>query len=82
MAKEYQDYETILAAFDLKIKKSLYSTDPANREDLEQEIKLKIFEKMPVIENMNAPGFYEFVHGANIAAETKALYTLKKDGRQ
>lgn len=71
----YIDYETILLEFEPKIKKSLYQTAPYNREDLEQEIKLKIYEKLPVIQNIDAPGYYEFVHGEALVAEPKARYS-------
>ncbi|WP_054709293.1 hypothetical protein [Bacillus sp. JCM 19041] len=71
----YTDYETILIEFEPKIKKSLYQTAPYNREDLEQEIKLKIYEKLPVIQKIDAPGFYEFVHGEALVAEPTAHYS-------
>ncbi|BCB36018.1 hypothetical protein BCJMU51_0886 [Bacillus cereus] len=35
------------------------------REDLEQEIKLKIYEKIDVFDNFSAPGFFDFIEGVN-----------------
>ena len=53
------DYEELLNMFEPKIKKSLHQTSYEKREDLEQEIKLKIYEKMKVINEIEAPGFFE-----------------------
>lgn len=71
-------YETILKEFHPKIKKSLYQTAPPNREDLEQEIKMKIFEKMDVIQNIDAPGYYDFVSGHEDVAETLGVYLINR----
>ncbi|MED0876784.1 hypothetical protein [Bacillus mobilis] len=54
-------YEEIINEFSPKIKKSLRNTPFQERADLEQEIKLKIYEKMDVLENISAPHFFEFV---------------------
>lgn len=43
-----------------KIKKSLYSTSPQNREDLEQELKMKITECFHNNVFEYTPGFWEF----------------------
>ncbi|AIC95858.1 MULTISPECIES: hypothetical protein [Shouchella] len=75
-------YEKILEDFQPKIKKSLYQTAPANREDLEQEIKMKIYEKMDVIQNIDAPGFYEFVSGHEEVAETIGLYLQRHEKKK
>ncbi|MFB4213071.1 hypothetical protein ACE1TH_14370 [Shouchella sp. JSM 1781072] len=69
-------YEMILKEFHPKIKKSLYQTAPPNREDLEQEIKMKIFEKMDVIQNIDAPGYYDFVSGHEDVAESLGIYLI------
>lgn len=71
----YENFEAILSDFDIKIKKSLYQTAPIHREDLEQEIKIKLYEKLSVIQNIEAPGYYEFVHGSSSVAEDKVLYS-------
>ncbi|MBP1970305.1 hypothetical protein J2Z83_002423 [Virgibacillus natechei] len=55
------DYHTLLTKFKPKIKKSLNQTDYQKREELEQELKLKLYEKMPVIQNLEAPGLIEFL---------------------
>lgn len=44
-----------------KIKKSLYYTKPQNREDLEQELKMKITECYHEEVFEQAPSFWEFV---------------------
>lgn len=57
--------EQAIKKLDPKIKKSLFSTNVQNREDLEQEIKLKITEcfKNDVFEK--TPGFWEFAKRFN-----------------
>lgn len=57
-----RDFEEIIEQFSLKIKKSLVNTPYQEREDLEQEIKIKIYEKMDIINNITAPGFFEFIN--------------------
>lgn len=54
--------ELIQALNDLepKIKKSLRYTDPQNREDLEQELKVKMTECLRKGVFKNPPGFWEF----------------------
>lgn len=54
-------YESIIEEFTPKIKKSLNNTPYQEQEDLEQEIKMKIYEKISVIEQLSAPGFFEFM---------------------
>ncbi|MCI0768091.1 hypothetical protein [Bacillus sp. TL12] len=58
------NYEVILQFFNLKIRKCLQNTPYQEREDLEQEITLKIFEKMNVINDLEVPGFFEFLNGS------------------
>ncbi|GAF11866.1 hypothetical protein JCM19046_573 [Bacillus sp. JCM 19046] len=74
----YEEYESILVDFNAKIKKSLYQTTPNNRDDLEQEIKIKLYEKLAVIQNIEAPGFYEFVYGSACVAEEEAVYRFQQ----
>ncbi|KFM95029.1 hypothetical protein D0U04_26410 [Bacillus clarus] len=56
------NYEEILQLFKFKICSCLYNTPYQEREDLEQEIKMKIFEKIDVINTLEAPGFFEFLN--------------------
>ncbi|KQL55950.1 hypothetical protein AN965_16915 [Alkalicoccobacillus plakortidis] len=56
------EYEEILREFRPLIINSLCNTAPCYREDLEQEIKIKIYEKLHVINNLKAPGFYELLN--------------------
>jgi hypothetical protein len=51
---------TIIENFTPKIKQCLHSTDYQEREDLEQEIKLKIIEKLATVKFQNAPSFWDF----------------------
>ncbi|PKJ52464.1 helix-turn-helix domain-containing protein [Bacillus sp. SN10] len=59
------NFEEILKLFLPKIKKSLRNTPFQEREDLEQEIKLKIYEKIYVFDGFSAPGFFDFIEGIN-----------------
>ncbi|WP_375335792.1 hypothetical protein [Bacillus sp. WMMC1349] len=54
-------YDEVIDKFLPKIKKSLKNTSIQEREDLEQEIKIKIFEKLKVLTEIKAPGFFEFL---------------------
>ncbi|HEF1900047.1 MULTISPECIES: hypothetical protein [Bacillus] len=56
-----ENFEQILVLFSSKIRKSLQNTPIQEREDLEQEITIKMFEKYDMIKNFNAPGFFEFI---------------------
>lgn len=51
---------TIIENFIPKIKQCLHNTDFQEREDLEQEIKLKIIEKLATVEFQGAPSFWDF----------------------
>ncbi|WP_263704996.1 hypothetical protein [Bacillus thuringiensis] len=55
------NYEEILRIFKFKICSCLQNTPYQEREDLEQEIKMKIFEKVGVINGLEVPGFFEFL---------------------
>ncbi|MEW9578981.1 hypothetical protein U9K47_27220 [Bacillus toyonensis] len=55
------NYEEILRIFKLKICSCLQNTPYQEREDLEQEIKMKIYEKIDVINTLEVPGFFEFL---------------------
>ncbi|MFD0768959.1 hypothetical protein ACFQZ1_08555 [Bacillus sp. CGMCC 1.60114] len=54
-------YEAIIKDFSPKIRKSLRNVAVQERDDMEQEIKMKIFEKFEVLQNVAAPTFFEFV---------------------
>ncbi|WP_342533265.1 hypothetical protein MHB40_20005 [Lysinibacillus sp. FSL K6-0057] len=51
---------TIIENFIPKIKLCLHNTDYHEREDLEQEIKLKIIEKLATVKFQDAPSFWDF----------------------
>ena len=57
---EGTNIEELLNEFNLKIKKSLSNTSPQEREDLEQQVKIKIIEKLPHINNTST-GFWDFL---------------------
>jgi hypothetical protein len=54
--------EEILLEFTPAIKRSLCHTLYQERDDLEQEIKLLILEKIPLLQKMEVPGFWEFLY--------------------
>lgn len=54
------DIETILGQLEFKIRKHVKETVLDERDDLSQEIKIKILEKVEVFLNEDAPGFFEF----------------------
>lgn len=56
------NYEEILRIFKFKICSCLQNTPYQEREDLEQEIHMKIFEKINVINNLEVPGFFDFLN--------------------
>ena len=59
---EVKEIEKIINDFDLKIKKSLKNTSFQEQEDLEQEIKLKIIEKLKSIEFKDPPSFWVLIN--------------------
>ncbi len=50
----------LLIFLEPKINKELHQTNYVDREDLKQEIKLKIIEIEHKIKEIDAPGFWEF----------------------
>ncbi|GGJ77084.1 hypothetical protein [Virgibacillus salexigens] len=58
---EYLVIYEVLDEFKWKIKRSLANTSYQEREDLEQEIKLKIIEKLYTVEFENPPSFWSFI---------------------
>lgn len=57
-----KEIEQLLKDFDIKIKKCLNQTSSSEREDLSQEIKLKIIEKLMSIKFNDTPSFWELVY--------------------
>lgn len=56
----------IINNFQGKINKVLNNTHSNDRNDLEQEIKIKICEKVePLLKENNTPGFWEFIGRKN-----------------
>lgn len=51
----------VLSFFDPLIKKSLLNTPYQERMDLEQEIAIKILEKMKKLQLLKVPSFFEFI---------------------
>ncbi|MGE6756028.1 helix-turn-helix domain-containing protein [Rossellomorea sp. NPDC071047] len=56
----HQNVEKIIELFDPKIKKSVLQTSPQEREDLAQELKIKLFETILNYDMNGVPGFIEF----------------------
>ncbi|CAM4111686.1 hypothetical protein [Lederbergia lenta] len=52
----------IIDDFNSKIKKSLSNTTYQDRDDLEQEIKLKIIEKLYTVEFNDPPSFWKLTN--------------------
>ncbi|WP_042147997.1 helix-turn-helix domain-containing protein [Paucisalibacillus sp. EB02] len=62
MKGKNKDIENIINDFEFKIKKSLNNTSYQEREDLEQEIKTKIIEKIHSVELGEAPSFWWLIN--------------------
>ncbi|MGG4266417.1 hypothetical protein [Peribacillus simplex] len=56
-----EELMNLIDSLNPKIKKSLKNTDYQDRNDLEQEIKLKIIESYEKIVSIEAPNFEEFL---------------------
>ncbi|MGR3208249.1 sigma-O factor regulator RsoA [Bacillus glycinifermentans] len=56
-----QDFEEWLEIFMPMIRNKLKNTSFQEREDLEQELKIKIHEKADMLLCQDAPGFWEFI---------------------
>ncbi|KAA6443794.1 sigma-O factor regulator RsoA [Bacillus atrophaeus] len=56
-----EEIERLIAGFSPMIKKKLRNTSFQEREDLEQELKIKIFEKADMLLCQEVPGFWEFI---------------------
>ncbi|MCC2248969.1 hypothetical protein JUJ52_03225 [Virgibacillus sp. AGTR] len=57
----YSDVSELIEDFNWKIKQSLNNTSYQDREDLEQEIKLKIIEKIYTVEFNDPPTLWDFI---------------------
>lgn len=55
-----QEIETLFESLEFKIRKHIKQTGIDERDDLEQEIKIKIMEKVPVLMKEEVPSFFEF----------------------
>ncbi|GGE70697.1 hypothetical protein [Priestia taiwanensis] len=55
------EIEVVLQAVTPIIKKNIYYTSPQEREDLEQELKMKIFEKQAIWQQTDTPTFLQFI---------------------
>ncbi|MCM3324809.1 hypothetical protein [Cytobacillus kochii] len=62
-------FNKLIDGFEPKIKYHTLNTHPQEREDLEQEIKIKIYEKSEKLVNLETPGFWDFIR--NISQETQ-----------
>ncbi|GEN32356.1 putative FlaG/YvyC family protein [Cerasibacillus quisquiliarum] len=60
--KIHNEVELIIEKFGPKIKNSLKNTHFQEREDLEQEIKLKIIEKLTDFKVKEVPSFWEIIN--------------------
>ncbi|MDA2384047.1 hypothetical protein PDN41_20255 [Bacillus cereus] len=56
-----ENFEVMVELFQPKIQQCIKHTPLREREDLEQELKLKIYEKINLMHNFSAPGFFEFI---------------------
>ncbi|MCW3793769.1 helix-turn-helix domain-containing protein [Paenibacillus sp. LS1] len=54
--------ESIIVKFNPKLQKSLYQTTQQDRNDLKQEIHLKIIEAVYKYDLETVPGLWEFIH--------------------
>lgn len=59
------EIEMMLESLEFKIKNHLRQTEINERDDLEQEIKIKIMEKVPVLMKEEVPSFFEFAMTIN-----------------
>ncbi|AKG03396.1 hypothetical protein AAV35_000420 [Salimicrobium jeotgali] len=60
--RKEKKFNEVVNDFEPKIKKVLINTPFQEREDLEQELKMKIYQKIETLDEIEAPGFVEFLH--------------------
>ncbi|MDA1476434.1 sigma-O factor regulator RsoA [Bacillus changyiensis] len=58
---EKKDIEKLLETFMPMIKNKLRNTTYQEREDLEQELRIKIYEKVDMLLYQEVPGFWDFI---------------------
>ncbi|MES5395736.1 sigma-O factor regulator RsoA [Bacillus amyloliquefaciens] len=58
---DIDEMELLISRFSPMIKKKLSNTSYQEREDLEQELKIKIVEKADMLLCQEVPGFWEFI---------------------
>ncbi|MBY7141575.1 helix-turn-helix domain-containing protein [Virgibacillus sp. NKC19-3] len=58
---ENEEVEKIIKELSPRIKNSITNTAYQEREDLEQELAIKIIEKIQMFECRDSPGFWDFV---------------------
>ncbi|XJZ27539.1 helix-turn-helix domain-containing protein [Bacillota bacterium Lsc_1132] len=52
--------ESVIKLFEPKLKKTLYMTNPNDRDDLEQELKMKMVSYIKEYDTNSVPGFWKF----------------------
>ncbi|PEZ06117.1 hypothetical protein CN330_27500 [Priestia megaterium] len=62
MTIDCDSYEDLIKYFNPKIKKSLRNIPLQEQDDLNQEIHIKIFEKINTMKSITVPGFFEFLN--------------------
>ncbi|MBC6975084.1 MULTISPECIES: hypothetical protein [Bacillus] len=55
------EFEEIIEMFSPKINKCIRNTPKQERDNVAQEIKIKILEKIPILQSMAAPSFFDFI---------------------
>lgn len=55
----------IIDDFEPKILKVISKVSHNDRDDMKQEIRIKILEKMEMLDGLEVPGFIEFINKAN-----------------
>lgn len=70
----------ILDMFRPKLSRCLYKTSPQEREDLEQDLSLKILEALLVYDLDATPGFLEFYGQIGAHQHLLKQYAEKQDG--
>ena len=62
---EDKTYEKIINDFEPKILKVVRKASYNDREDMKQELRIKILEKMEMLDDLEVPGFLEFINENN-----------------
>lgn len=64
--------ESVIKLFEPKLKKTLYMTNPNDRDDLEQELKMKMVSYIKEYDMNSVPGFWEFKEKVDKGRETNS----------